>query len=1058
MTERKSPGVVAWMAQNPVVANLFMLIFMLGGALVVANSVKQEVEPHFETDRVSITVGYPGAAPSEVEQGVILAVEEAVRGIDGVKRIRSVAEEGEAVIEVDLLSGLDNNQVTAEIKNAVDRIASFPAEAERASIKTVTTGSEVLGLLLYGDKHDRILHYFAESVRDDLLNEKNITKVELRGTKPLEIKIEVPHDALLKYELTIDGIAAKIARSAVELSGGGVKTNGGEILLRTTERRNRGEEFDNIAIVSSKGGGKIRLGDMAKITDGFEDLDVAGYYNGQPAIWIRVFRIGEQTPMEVSGAVKEYMKRLEKKLPPGIQAAILFDKSEQFNDRMDLLKRNAVFGLLLVLFVLGLFLEIRLAFWVTMGIPISFLGSFLFLPVIDVSLNMYSLFAFIVTLGMVVDDAIVIGENIFVHRQKGEDPLQAAVNGTLEVMTPVVYSILTTLVAFSPMLFLPGLWGKYFRILPLVVISVLSISLFESIFVLPAHLGHLKKARETGMIGFLFRLQSKAGRLMELFSQNVYGPLVRTAVRHAWVTLALAVTVLMAAIGIVGGERIKIEYVAKIDSNRVTAQAELAFGVPIETTTRVRKHIERSAAAVEEAYLGEYGKKLIRGIYTAIDESHRLTVYVTLKPIDQREINSIEFVNRWREKIGSHLDVESLSFDSTYGASMGGKGIEIQLIHQDSRILEHAAGKLAANLREYKGVYDVDDGFTAAKTQLNLKLRPEARSLNLTAFDIGRQVRGSFWGTEALKQQRGRNTVRVVVRPPVEERRSEYDVEELLIRTGQGGQIPLVRAVSVSRGKSYPSITRTDGQRTLTVSAEVETATTNARRILTALAENEIPGLIQRYPGLNYSFEGVERQGSEIRDDLIYSFIVAMMIMYFLIAVPFNSYLQPIVVLSAIPFGVVGAIVGHMVMGYHLSLDSMMGLVALSGVVINGSLVLIHASNRLLKEGMTHREAIANAGIGRFRPIFLTSTTTFLGLSPMIFETSVQARNLVPMAISLGFGVLFSNIIILLMVPAFYAVLQDLKELLGETMGDLSRLAGLPFRLVWRLISRVQRK
>ena len=1043
--EYRYPGSIDWMARHPVTANLIMLVFLLGGAVIIFTQVKQEVEPNFEVDMVSISVPYPGAAPAEVEQGIILAIEEAIRGLDGIKEIRATASEGYGSVMVELLNKTDINKITSDIKNAVDRISSFPPDVERPVVKTFTTGGEVVGLILYGDEDHKILRHFAEKVRDDLLKDDVISKVLLRGIRPMEINIEIPQAQLRNFGFTLESLAGIIARSAIELPGGGIKTKSGEVLIRTTERRETGEEFANLPIVSSKSGSRIRLGDIVQITDGFEDVDIAGFYNGLPSVWIRVFRIGDETPMEVADAVKSYLKRLEKELPPKVKASIFFDTSEMFHERIDLLKRNAIIGLLLVLFILGFFLEIRLAFWVTMGIPISFLGSFIFLPAADVSINMYSLFAFIVTLGMVVDDAIIIGENIYVHRQRGVPLVEAAIKGASEVATPVIFSILTTVVAFSPLLFIPGIWGKYFRIMPLVIITVLLISLFESLFILPAHLAHLKKAREDGLFGILHRSQRSISRFVEHFSENIYGPLVKMAVRHEWVTWATALAILIVLSGFVGGGRIEIEYFPKMDTSWVTANAALPFGIPMEETRKVQHQLEQAAYRVKSKTTGFEKADLIKGLYSFYNGSHQVMVFLNLVALEKRGMSASDFVQQWRENIGVLPAAKTLSLDATFGSTFGGKAINIRLSHKDVKVLERAAERLAASLKGYNGVYDINSGFTEAKAQLNLKLTSKARSLGLTSYEVGRQVQGAFFGVEALRQQRGRDMVRVMVRLPKEERRSIHDINSLMIRTPMGGELLLSEAVIIQKGRSYPAITRTDGQRTIHVTGEVDTELANSRKILGSLAKNELPKLMEKHRGLDYSFQGAERSGNEAMRSLLSGYVIALLVMYVLIAIPFGSYIQPIAVLSAIPFGLVGAIIGHLLMGYNLSIVSMMGLVALSGVVVNDSLVLIHTANRYVQGGMGYKEAASAAGTRRLRPIILTSFTTFLGLTPMIFETSVQARFLIPMALSLGFGVLFSTFIILLMVPAFYVILQETKEFVLETGRDLFKIIRWPF-------------
>ena len=1097
MINQNYPPSVVWMAKNPVAANLLMLVCLIGGAIILFTQVKQEVFPEFEIDLVRISVPYPGASPDEVEKGIILAVEEAVRGLDGVKEVISSALEGMASVNVELRYDADKRKAVSDIKNEIDRISSFPEDAEEPVVSIPMRRREVLSLVIYGDQDEKVLRELAESVRDDLLREEKITQVELEGVRPLEISIEVSQTQLRAYNLTIDRIAREIARSAIDLPGGGVKTSGGEILLRTTERRDMGSEFEDLVILSTKDGTQVRLGDIARISDGFEDQDVASFYNGKPAVEIEVYRIGDETPLEVADAVKMYKKRLEKVLPAGIRTAIWRDRSKIFHQRVDLLKRNAFIGLFMVLGILGLFLEFRLAFWVTMGIPISFLGSFLFLPIADVSINMISLFAFIITLGMVVDDAIIVGESIYVHRQNLSEPdagelehpvsekrkqgevsslekkgdvsetlpsqeaetyilppekdanfVEAAIKGAAEVSTPVIFSIMTTVVAFAPLFFVEGTMGKVFRILPAVVIIVLMLSLFESLYILPAHLGHLGKPRETGLRGHLYRFQQRFGKLVERTAKDIYGPMVRWTVRHHWITCAIGIFLLIVAVGLVRGGRINIVLFPKIESDWVVVKAILPYGVSLEETKKVQKRMEKAVWEVVDEHTRDQASELCNGVFTGIRGSDQIRVIAFLVPSDQRELTATQFAQSWRKKIGYVAGVESLKFDSTAGGPRGGSPVDVQLSHKDVGMLEQAATELAVSLNAYAGVTDIDDGFSSGKPQLNFTIRPEAQSLGLTALELGRQMRNTFRGSEALRQQRGRDMIRVVVRLPEEERISEYDIEEFLIRTPDGGEIPLSQAAEIVRGTSYTSITRTEGRRTIHVTADVETGVTTGRKVTASLKKKELPDLMRNYPGLNYSLEGAQRQGSESMKSLFEGFVIAIMVMYVLIAIPFKSYIQPIVVISAIPFGFLGAMIGHLIMGYNLSLISMMGLLALSGVVVNDSLVLIHTANRMCEEIMDSiadeeiaiKEGICLAGVRRFRPIILTSLTTFLGLTPMIFETSLQARFLIPMAISLGFGVLFATFIILLMVPAFYVIIEDVKDIMREIGEDAKRL------------------
>jgi len=1033
-------GPVSWMARNPVAANLAAVVLIVGG-IVVGRQVKQEVFPEFDLDMVAIGVPYPGASPSEVEQGIILAIEEEVRGLDGVKRVSSNAVESAGSVIVELLSGEDQNRALTDIKTAVDRIVTFPEEAERPTVSLVSSRREVITMVIYGDVGDKVLRNLADRTRDDLLESEDISYVELAGVRPLEIQVEVPQAALRAHRITLEQIAAQVRRSAVELPAGAVKTRAGEVLLRTAERRNLGVEFEDLTILSDATGTQVRLSDIASVTDGFADIDVSGEFGGKPAIMIQAFRVGDQTPIEVADAVKDYIETNREQLPPGVGISVLMDWSEVYQQRVDLLLRNATIGLILVLLTLGMFLEMRLAFWVTFAIPLSFLGSLLFMPAMDVSINMLSLFAFIVTLGMVVDDAIVVGENVYLLRRQGDSYIDAAIKGAKQMATPVTFAILTTIAAFLPLVFVAGIMGKFMKVIPLIVISVLVISLLESFFILPAHLGHLKEVKGDGLWALFNRQQQRFSRFLEWLIRRTYAPVLKRILRLRYLTLAVGLAMFIATVGFIKGGHIDFTFMPSVESDLVYASVVMPFGTPLEETEEVR---DRLSGAAREVLAENDEKDILRGFFTltgvplsgggphsavsAGTGTHLTNVAVYMVQSDQRAITASEFTRRWRERAGEFPNAESVTFNFKAGPSSGA-AIDIQLSHSDLKVLERAGADLARALATYNGVFDVNDGFEEGKPQLDFTMKPAASSLGITASDLGRQVRAAFYGAEALRQQRGRDEVRVMVRLPEGERRTEKDVEDLLIRTATGGEIPLLQAAELHRGRSYTAIRRTDGKRTADITADVIEGVANPEKVRIDLEKDVIPGLLDRYPGLGYSLEGKQRERAESMDSLANLYLVAMILIFALLAVPLKSYIQPIVVMSAIPFGLVGAVLGHLLMGFDLSLISMMGIVALSGVVVNDSLILVDTANKNLRnEGMNPQEAIYKAGLRRFRPIILTSLTTFLGLAPMIFESSVQARFLIPMAISLGFGILFATFIILLIVPSLFLIVADLRR------------------------------
>jgi len=1026
-SEKRGP--LAWMAGNSVAANLLMIVLLVGG-IIWTTQIKQEVFPDFDLDYVHVSVSYPGASPEEVEQGIILAVEEAVSGLEGISEITSSAREGAGFVQIEMLEGYNIEKLARDIQSEVDRITSFPEEAEDPQVEIASRRRRVISLVLYGEQDERILREKVEEIRDKLLQDPEITQVELSGVRDLEISIEVSQDKLRAYNLTLDDVATKVRQAAVELPGGGIKTAGGEILVRMTERRDYGEQFARIPIISSSDGTRVLLEDIATVIDGFEDTDTYATYNGKPAMMIDVYRVGDQTPLSVADAVMKYVEQWRQTLPPGISIDILRDLSDVYRQRLTLLLNNGYMGLALVLILLGLFLEARLAFWVTMGIPISFLGSILFLPHFGVSINMMSMFAFIVALGIVVDDAIVVGENIYSYRERGYPFGKAAVEGVREVAMPVTFSILTNIVTFTPLLFVPGIPGKIFKAIPVVVIIVFAISLVESLFILPAHLGHSREKPDRAVMAWLHaRQQSFSNRFSRLVRER-YGPFLDRALTWRYLTVAIGLAILILTLVYVKSGRMGITLMERIESDYAQAEVALPYGSAVEKTEAIQTFLIQAARKIAD---GNGGERLVKGIFSQIGAtvndtagSHTCRVRVYLTPADERPLQTGDFVKAWRQEVGAIAGLETLIFKSDAGGPGSRAAMSIELSHRDLAVLEAAGAELAEALSYFPKVKDINDGFAPGKQQIDFMIRPEGRALGLTARDVAGQVRSSFYGSRVLRQQRGRNEVTVMVRLPEAERASEYNLEELMLRTPAGREVPLREAVTMKRGRAYTEIDRRNGRRVITVTADINPPS-EAGRILNTLKAETLPELKRKYAGLNYGFEGRRADLSDSMKSLFMGLMLAMLVVYALLAIPFKSYIQPLIIMVSIPFGIVGAIFGHLLMGYGLSVMSLFGIVALSGVVVNDSLILINFANRLRARGKDLHDAIHTAAISRFRPILLTSLTTFGGLTPIMLETSRQARFMIPMAISLGFGVLFATLITLVLVPCFYLAVEDLR-------------------------------
>ena len=1027
--EINKQGPISWMASHPVAANLLMLGFILGGFLFI-NSMKQEVFPDFITDSISINVVYTGADPEEIERSIILVIEDAVSGIEGIDEISSSAKEGLGSVTIEALSDADLYLLAQDISKEIDRITTFPEEAEEPEINVMASKRKTVSLVIYGETEEQVLHELAESFRDQLLQSESITQVELEGVRPLEINIEIPQENLRRYNLSLASVAQRIRDASLDLPGGSVKTDAGEILIRMQERKDTGLDFAQIPIITTESGATILLGAIASITDGYEDIAYSARYNSYPAIMLQVYRDGDQTPTGIVDAVKEQIEITKISLPKGIYTDIRYDASASYSQRIDLLLRNSALGLTLVFITLALFLEIRLAFWVMAGIPIAFMGSFLFLPTLGVSLNMISLFAFIIALGIVVDDAIIIGENVYHYRQEGYPALTAAIKGTREMATPITFSILTNIATFVPLFFMPGVMGKIFFMIPTVVILVFVLSLIESLFILPNHLAHINDKQRTGLQRRLYEKQQAFSHAFRHWVKYRYGALLDFSLKYRYLTVIIALSLLIATLSYAASGRMGMSMFPKIESDFAQVKLSLPFGTPVAKTQAIVDHLIKSARiSVNDI---ENGEQLIRGIFAEVgkDGSHKATVrtYLAKPEIRDNIMGTDQFTEKWRSTSGEIAGIESLIFESDSGGPGSGSAITIELIHRDITVLEQASLQLANTLRAYPMAKDVANSMSLGKQQLDFSILPAGESLGLTPFSVARQVRNAFYGAEVLRQQRGRNEIKVMLRLPEDERVSVQDMYDFLVWTDKGKAIPLDEIVQIKTGHAFTEIKRRNGRRNVQVTANV-TPRSQSVEVINDLTENTLPALMAQYPGLHYSFEGKQADMADSIGSLKLSFVFSVLAIYAMLAIPFKSYILPLIVIVSIPFGIIGAIFGHIIMGFNLSILSMLGIIALSGIVVNDSLVLISQAVHLEKTtDLEPKEIIKAAGIQRFRPIILTTLTTFFGLAPMIVETSRQARMLIPMAVSIGFGILFATLITLVLIPSLYLVINDCKR------------------------------
>lgn len=1042
-------GIIAWFAENHVAANLLMIFLIFAGVLTLT-TIKLEVFPETSLDRISITTEYPGASPAEVEEAVIRRIEERLAGLAGVKRIDSTAREGLGTIMIEVIKDWDVKALLDEVKAEVDRITTLPDEAEKPVVREVTARVQVINIAVYGDVQESTIKYLTEKIKDDITNLPGVTLADIFGIRSGEVHVEISEKTLRRYDLTLGQVADTVRLASLDLPAGSVKTEGGEILIRTKGRRYYADEFTDIAVITRADGSKVTLEQIASVSDGYEDVDLFARFQGKPASVIQVYRVADQNALTVANKVKDYIAEIKPSLPAGVDIEFFADMSDILRSRLQLLLKNMTIGLVLVILILGTFLSIRLSFWVTLGIPISFLTGLAILPHFDVTINMISLFAFIMVLGIVVDDAIIIGENIFREQEKGLPPLDAAKIGAIEVGRPVIFSVLTTMVAFAPLMMGGGMMGKLLRNIPLVVIVVLFGSLVESLFILPAHLSRSKQSR---LIHNGKMKEKRTARWLKEFISGPYARAVSFCTRWRYATVAFGIALLLIIAGMIQGGIIKFTFFPKVESDTLECSLTMPAGTPVERTIEVVRLLEEAARkTLEDADKTEpkgtpkLFQHSVALIGTQIGDNHGgmstpgghlAHIWIQVLKGEERKASTAKLAVQWRNAVGTIPDVDSMTFKSILHSA--GKSVEVHLSLEDYDNLLAAADDLKEELKSYPGVYDVSDSFLPGKKEMQLKLKPAARSLGVTLNDLARQVRHAFYGAEALRMQRGKDEVKVLVRYPEDERKSLGYVEEMRIRTPDGSEVPFSLLADVTMKQGYVSIERTQRNRVIKVYADVDETVTNANQVRNTLEKGFLQDLKFQYPGLRYSMEGEGKEQKESLADVRLGFIFALFCIYALLAIPFRSFTQPLVVMAAIPFGIVGAVLGHMIMGLNITILSLFGMVGLAGVVVNDSLVLIHATNRIRREGTPPQEAITQAGGLRFRAIILTSLTTFGGLMPMILERSLQAKFLIPMAVSLGYGVLFATVITLLLIPCLYLILDDVHNVTEKIKARLAR-------------------
>lgn len=1050
-------NLIRWAVRNSPGMNTLMIALLVVGGFCL-QSMRREEFPEFELERIVIAVPYPGASPQEVEEGICLKIEEAVRSIDGIKKQVSVAAEGTGSVILELESSVkDVQRVLNEVRSEIDRIPSFPELAEDPEVEQITMRKPAIRLAVIGPESEDPdaelkLREVAERVRDDLLQLSTVTQANLMGTRAYQIDVEISEAKLRAHGLSLSRVADIIRRENLELPGGLLKAESGNILLRGRNKRVTGDEIAKIPLFTREDGVVLTVADLGVVKDEFADTVSISRVDGKPGLVISIDKTSNEDLLDIAGAVRQFAA--EREMPAGYSLYPWKDASVAVQDRMDLLARNGLQGLVLVFLMLAVFLEFRLAFWVSMGIPVSILGACGILLYLDQTLNMLSMFAFMMALGIVVDDAIVTGENIYAHREQGKAFTQAAIDGTIEVFPSVLGSILTSVIAFVPLMFVTGIMGKFIAVLPVTIIAMLAISLFESTFILPGHLAHEDSTFYRVVHAALYPLKPvvwlfnwlnrHSGRLLDRFVESVYLRIVRFLFHYPAIVVSLALTVLILSFGVVKAGLIPFVIFPKLDKNDIRAQITYQDGTPASVTDAATRRLEQAIQQVAARYQSTNGSSILKTMHRTVGSSessnpadampqgagsHIGSVTLELVDTGERTVRSDQLLSEWREAAGDFPGADSVIFDSP-NMGPGGVPIEFKLLsrNEDIQDLEAAVEEAKARLAEYPGVYDVADDSTPGKVEFRVRIKERARAMGIPLFELADTVRSSYFGAEVMRLQRGRHEVKLMVRYPDSERRSLADFDRIRVRSADGTEYPINELAEIEVTRSASEINRVDQLRSITISSDLneQIEGANASDIVKDLQTSFVPELMKKYPGVRVRWEGQEAESKDSIMSLLIGLALAMIGMYILLTIQFTSYLQPLLIMMIIPFGCIGAIAGHFWLGLPVTMFSLFGLVALTGVVVNDSIVLIDFINQRMADGMPLQDAVIDAGRRRFRPVLLTSVTTVAGLTPILMETSLQAQFLIPMATSLSFGIMMSTVLVLILVPSFYCILDIL--------------------------------
>ena len=1041
-------AIIKWFADNSVAANLLMFSIVALGVLT-AFTTRFEVLPTIDSEMITVRVAYPGASPEEVEESICARIEDNVNGIAGIDEVTGTASENYGIVVIKMMRGAERSKVLSDVNSAIDRIDSFPDDAEEPIVTLVDLNQSAMNVLVWGDTDVATLRAIASDVQNGLSSLDNLSRVELKNSPAYELSIELREAAMRRYGLTFDEVANAVRSASLDLPGGTIKTESAEILLRSKGQAYTAKDYAELPLRKTADGTDIRVGDVATLRDGFAESDQSTRFNGLPAVMMQVYRVGDQNALKMGPEAKAYLDRFAEDLPVGVNLSISGDETVMLKERLELLTRNMAQGLVLVMITLALFLRFRLALWVSLGIPVSFLGALWLLPGFDVSINMISLFGFIIVLGIVVDDAIVVAENIHYYRQNGLSGLESAARGAAEMAKPVTFAILTTIAAFTPMLFMPGTMGTFSRNIPLVAIGVLIFSFVESLFVLPAHLKHLPPdvVKPRSQRGLLESVQSVINGALEWFINKPYARIVHAAVEFRYATVALAIAMFATSLMLPVFGYLKMTFFPQIEADNVSVQLTMPQGTPVSVTEAQTLKIEAAVKALTKELEEREGHPIVKDILTSIggqpyreknssasgtmaaeySSGNLGEVNIDLVSAEVREVTSGEIAKMWEARVGPILGAESVIYTADL---LGGDGdIDLRLNGRDLDELRLLADQVKANLEGEAGVSGVRDNFPVGKGELRLQLLPAGEAAGLTYRDLARQVRQGFYGEEVQRIQRGRDEVKVFVRYDKAARGSIESLLDSSIRTPDGRVLPFSYVAQAEPAKGSAAINRANRNRAIDVIADVDPKELSPSELQALLETKVLPDLLADHPGVKYSFEGPQKEQAEFMQTMAINGIGALFAIFVFLSVPLRSYTKGLVIMSAIPFGLIGAFWGHMITGFDLSMFSIIGLMALTGVVVNDSLVLLDYISNMRDEGNSAAESVRLGAARRFRAILLTTLTTFAGLTPLLLEKSLQARFMIPMAVSLAFGVVFATFITLVLVPALYMIVEDIKLL-----------------------------